>query len=129
VIPRGPRDRAAIALGVASLVSAVFALIRGDLEFVTMRGGGVVVALTLGVLSIAAGWLGNRVLALVAGAAFLVAAVVLLVLLGANGNGGFLGGNASTFSLWLGLGIGLLAVTVPQPVPGSRSVSVSSRKG
>jgi hypothetical protein len=40
---------------------------------------------------------------------FLVAGAVQLVLL-AGGSSGFLGGNASTFSLWLGLGVGLIAV-------------------
>jgi hypothetical protein len=101
-------DRAAVALGAASLVSALFAFARGDLEFVTVRAGGVVVAVVLGVVAVVAGWLGNRLLALACGAAFLVAAVVLLALLGARGNGGFLGGSASTFALWLGLGTGLI---------------------
>jgi hypothetical protein len=32
------------------------------------------------------------------------------------GSGGFLGGNASTFSLWLALGVGLIALgLVPRP--------------
>jgi hypothetical protein len=43
------------------------------------------------------------------GAGFLLAAAVQLALL-AGGSGGFFGGNASTFSLWLGLGIGLIAI-------------------
>ena len=51
------------------------------------------------------------------GIGFLVAAGVQLSLL-AKGNGGFLGGNASTFSLWLGLGFGLIAIgMVPRPEP------------
>ena len=109
---RTPLDRAAVALGVASLASALFALVEGDLEFVTMGRGGVAVALGLGALAVAAGWLGSRPLGLVAGVALLVAAVVLLWLLAANGNGGFLGGSASTFALWLGLGTGLVVVSL-----------------
>ena len=46
---------------------------------------------------------------LAAGVGFLIAAVVQLVLL-EGGSSGFLGGNASTFSLWLALGVGLIAV-------------------
>ena len=100
-------DRAAIALGLASLASLVFLPLDGDLEFVTMGVGGVIVAVVLGLLAVAAGALSNRPLTLVAGAGFLLAAGLLLVLLGSRGNGGFLQGSASTFALWLGLGIGL----------------------
>jgi hypothetical protein len=103
-------DRAAIVLGAASVLSAVFAGASGTFEFVRVRGGGVAVAVVLGLLACAAGWLANRVLTLAAGAGFLVAAAVLLVLLGSTGNGGFLDGNASTFSLWLGLGVGLVVL-------------------
>jgi hypothetical protein len=109
---RTPLDRAVIVLGVASLASALFALVEGDLEFVTMGGGGVAVALGLGALAVVAGWLGSRPLGLIAGVALLVAAVVLLGLLAATGNGGFLGGSASTFALWLGLGTGLVVVSL-----------------
>jgi hypothetical protein len=35
---------------------------------------------------------------------------LLLVLLGLKGNGGFLDGSGSTFSLWLGLGVGLVVL-------------------
>ena len=42
---------------------------------------------------------------------FLLAAVVQVILL-AGGIGGLIGGNASTFSLWLGLGVGLIAIGV-----------------
>jgi hypothetical protein len=72
-------------------------------------------AIVLGLLAIAAGWLAERTLMIAAGVAFLVAATVQLVLL-AGGSSGFLGGNASTFSLWLGLGAGLIAIgLVPRP--------------
>jgi hypothetical protein len=103
-------DRAVLSLGAASVASALFTFVRGDLEFVTVRGGGLAVALVLGGLSVVAGWLGSRALALLCGAAFLLSAGVLLTLLGARGNGGFLDGSGSTFGLWLGLGVGLVAL-------------------
>lgn len=104
------QDRAAVALGAASLLSVVFAFVDGEFEFVRVRGGAIVVAVVLGLLACAAGWLANRVLVLAAGAGFLAAAAVLLALLGLNGNGGFLDGSGSTFALWLGLGAGLLVL-------------------
>jgi hypothetical protein len=109
--PGSGLDRAVVAIGGASVISAVFALVDGDFEFVRVRRGAVVVALVLGLLACAAGWFANRLLALAASAAFLVAAALLLLLLGLNGNGGFLDGSGSTFSLWLGLGIGLVVLS------------------
>jgi len=70
-----------------------------------------VVALVLGLLAVVAGCLDERTLMLAAGAGFLLAAAVQLALL-AGGSSGFVGGNASTFSLWLGLGVGLIAIGV-----------------
>jgi hypothetical protein len=103
-------DRAAVVLGAASVLSVVFAVINGDFEFVRVRGGGIAVAVVLGLLACAAGWFANRMLALAAGAGFLLAALVLLVLLGMRGNGAFLDGSGATFSLWLGLGVGLVVL-------------------
>jgi hypothetical protein len=102
-------DRAALALGAVSLASAVFVVVRGDFQFVRMRGGGVVVALVLGVLAVAAGWLASRRLTLVAGIGFVAAAGTQVALL-TGGDGGFLDGNGSTLSLWLGLGAGLMVL-------------------
>lgn len=96
-------------LGAVSVASAGFLWVRGDFQFVQMRGGGLVVALAFGALAGVAGWLASRVLTVAAGAGFLLAVVVQLVLL-AGGSGGFLQGNGSTVSLWLGLGTGLVAV-------------------
>jgi hypothetical protein len=74
-----------------------------------------VVALVLGLLAVVAGLLEERALTLATGLAFLLAAVVQLALLVGRGSG-LLGGNASTFSLWLGLGVGLVAIgMVPRP--------------
>jgi hypothetical protein len=102
-------DRAALALGVVSILSAGFVFVEGNLQLVQIRAAGLVVSLVLGLLAVAAGWLGERALILATGAGFLLAAGIQLVML-AGGAGSFLGGNASTFSLWLGLGVGLIAV-------------------
>jgi hypothetical protein len=99
-------DRAAIVLGVVSIVSAVFVFVP---VFVEIRAAGLVVAVVLGLLAVVGGWLDERTLMIAAGVGFLIAGAVQLVLL-AGGSSGFLGGNASTFSLWLGLGVGLIAV-------------------
>jgi hypothetical protein len=115
--PHDALDRSALVLGVVSIASALFVFASGELEVVRVQVAGVVVALVLGLLAIAAGWLESRTLIFAAGVGFLVAAGVQLGLL-ARGSGGFLGGNASTFSLWLGLGFGLIAIgMVPRPEP------------
>jgi hypothetical protein len=108
-------DRAALVLGVVSIVSAVFVFVDGTFQLVQIRAAGLVVALVLGLLAVVAGLLEERALMLAAGVAFLLAAAFQLTLL-AGGSSGFLGGNASTFSLWLGLGVGLIAIgMVPGP--------------
>jgi hypothetical protein len=114
-------DRAALVLGVVSIASAVFVFVHGTFQLVQIGGAGLVVALVLGLLAVVAGWLDERTLMLAAGAGFLIAAAVQLVLL-ARGSSGFLGGNPSTFSLWLGLGVGLIAVglaAVPESIEES----------
>lgn len=108
---REESDRAALALGIASLLSVLFAFVRGKFEFLQIDGGGIVVALLFGLLACAAGWLANRLLCLASGVGFLLAALVQLALM-TQGSGGFLKGNGSTFSLWLGLGAGLLALAL-----------------
>ena len=104
-------DRAALVLGVVSIVSGVFVFVDGTFQLVQIGAAGLVVALVLGLLAVVAGCLDERTLMLAAGAGFLLAAAVQLALL-AGGSSGFLGGNASTFSLWLGLGVGLIAIGV-----------------
>lgn len=108
---RSARDRAAMWLGGVSALSAIMGYAKGDLLFVQVSGIAMVVALGLGALAFAAGWLGHRLLTLAAGAGFLFAAVLQLALM-TQGNGGFLRGNGSTFALWLGLGAGLLALAL-----------------
>jgi hypothetical protein len=114
---RDSLDRAALALGVVSIVSAVFVFVHGTFQLVQIGAAGLVVALVLGLLAIVAGWLDERIL--------MLAAAVQLVQL-AGGSSGFLGGNASTFSLWLGLGVGLTAVgvaAVPEATEESREAT------
>jgi hypothetical protein len=108
-------DRAAMLLGGVSIASAAFVFVHGDLQLVQIRAAGLVVALVLGLLAVVAGWLGEPALILATGAGFLLAAALQLGML-AGGGAGLLGGNASTFSLWLGLGVGLIAIgMVPRP--------------
>jgi hypothetical protein len=102
-------DRVALVLGVVSIVSALFVFVDGSFQLIQIRAGGLVVALVLGLLAVVAGLLKERALVLATGVAFLLAAAVQLGLL-AMGSSGLLGGNASTFSLWLGLGVGLIAI-------------------
>lgn len=107
-------DRAALVLGAVSIISAGFAFVQGDLQLVQISAAGLVVALVLGLLAIVAGRLGERTLILAAGAGFLLAAGVQLGMLARGAS--LLGGDASTFSLWLGLGVGLVAIgMVPRP--------------
>jgi hypothetical protein len=115
-------DRAALVLGLVSVVSAVFVFVRGTFQLVQIGAAGLVVALVLGLLAVVGGWLDERTLMLAAGGGFLIAAAVQLVLL-EGGSSGFLGGNASTFSLWLALGVGLIAVGVAA-VPEATEESV-----
>jgi hypothetical protein len=117
-------DRAALVLGVVSIVSAVFVFVHGTFQLVQIGAAGLVVALVLGLLAVVAGWLDERTLMLAAGAGFVIAAAVQLVLL-AGGSSGFLGGNPSTFSLWLGLGVGLIAVGLAA-VPESTEESLEA---
>jgi hypothetical protein len=107
--------RATLTLGSVSVVSALFYFVSGTFQFVWLPGAGAAVAVVLGLLASAAGWLGSRLLTLVAGGAFLLAAIVLMVLLV---RGGFLIGNGSAFSLWLGLGVGLVVLGLTPATDG-----------
>jgi hypothetical protein len=108
-------DRAAMVLGLVSIISAAFLFVHGTFQLVQIGAVGLVVAIVLGLLAIAAGLLAERTLMIAGGVGFLLAGAAQLALL-AGGSSGFLGGNASTFSLWLGLGAGLIAIgSVPRP--------------
>ncbi|HEU4421932.1 MAG TPA: hypothetical protein VFR67_05250 [Pilimelia sp.] len=105
---RSGLDRAALALGAASVVSIVFWPVNGRYEFIRMDGWSAAVAVALGVLAMLAGRTGSGALATVTGGGFVAAAVIQLVMWATGTNP--LGGNGGTFSWWLGLGVGLLAV-------------------
>jgi hypothetical protein len=103
-------DRAAFALGIASLASAVAGLPRGTFGFIHPGPGGFVVVVVLGGVAAVGGWYGRRMLIGAAGIAYLLAAVAQAALIGRHGD--VLGGDGSTVSFWLGLGVGLLALAV-----------------
>lgn len=101
-------DTAAIALGVASLASLGSLVLSGDLRFAVLEGAAIGIAVILGSLAIIAGLAALPRLAAATGAAFVVAAVLQVVLVSLRET--WLGGNTSTSALWLGLGVGLLVV-------------------
>jgi hypothetical protein len=101
-------DRAAVVLGIVSLVGAALGGLKGKFGFIHLGHHGYLVVLILGVLAAVAGWLGLRLLVLAVGAAFVVAAVVQALLIGRHGDP--FGGDGSTVAFWLGLGVGLLAL-------------------
>ncbi|NIJ12490.1 hypothetical protein FHU38_002834 [Saccharomonospora amisosensis] len=114
-----PAEKAAATLGVAALLSALFALSPGShlpYDFVQVRGRALVLLVVAGAVAVAGGLLAIRAVVVAAGAAFLAAAIAQLVQLGGNTN--WLEGNGSTCSLLLGLGAGLLVVgLVPSRAP------------
>jgi len=105
-------NQATLVLGAAALAALLFIPVHGIFEFVEIRQAGIVITAAVGALAVVAGLVGQRLLTTVAGAAFLLAALVNLVTLG---NGNPLGGNGSTIAVWLGLGAGLLAVGLTHP--------------
>ncbi|HCT76609.1 MAG TPA: hypothetical protein DGT23_08475 [Micromonosporaceae bacterium] len=108
---RNSRDRAAITLGLVSILTVVFVWVRGEVHFVQMPKAGIAVAIIGGLLAVAAGWLGKRMLAGIAGGLFLLAAAAQ-VMLQTAGSSLANGSNGSTFGLWLGLGAGLVALAL-----------------
>lgn len=110
-------DRAAVALGIASIASVVFAF-EGldDFRFMTVSGASIAVALGLGALAVAAGATGSRLLSVLAGLGFGAAALLQLIATATGAD--WLGGNLSTMSFWIGLAAGLLisGVAPRQPI-------------
>ncbi|WP_117208114.1 Rv1678 family membrane protein [Allorhizocola rhizosphaerae] len=113
---RTAADRAAVWLGVASPASLIFLVLKRELHFVLIPQAGIAVAIVLGLLAIAGGWLRVRAVVLLAGAGFLAAAIAQVVLQ-TNGSSLATNSNGSTFGLWLGLGFGLLAVALTRADP------------
>jgi hypothetical protein len=109
------RDRGAVWLGIVSILSVGFVFIKRELHFVDMPKAGIAVAIVLGLMAIAGGWLASRVLTAVAGGGFLAAAIIQVVAQTA-GESLANGSNGSTLGLWLGLGAALLALGLtPRP--------------
>ena len=103
--------RASLVLGIAAVVSCVFALTAAAGEtfnLIHVRGASTAVLAVLGILAVVAGARKIPALGLVAGIGFLASAVLQLVQLGQPLN--LLGGDGSTMSLMGGLGIGLVSV-------------------
>jgi hypothetical protein len=100
-------DRAAVALGAASLASVGIAELKDRYQVIELRSWSVALAIGLGLCAIVAGLTRQRWAAAATGAVFLVAAVVQVPVWGSGDN--WLGGNGSTSSLWLGFGLGLAA--------------------
>jgi hypothetical protein len=103
--------RATLALGATAVVCCVFAVtpaLGAALDFIRVSGGGIVALAVIGILAVVSGLARLRFLGLIAGALFLVAALVQLVQLGSAAN--VLGGDGSTMALFGGLGIGLVSI-------------------
>ncbi|WP_372729428.1 hypothetical protein [Nocardioides sp.] len=104
-----PVDRAALLLGALAVLSPVFALsTSSNNNFVTVRNGGLIVLVVLGLVALAGGWLSRPPVVLAAGVGFGLAALLQLVQLGRSTN--WLDGSGSTFALLLALAIGLVTV-------------------
>ncbi|MFI6595921.1 hypothetical protein ACIBHX_06720 [Nonomuraea sp. NPDC050536] len=117
--------KAAMVLGIVSLVSAVLVLVsNARWQFVSMTWRTAIVAVVLGVLAIVVSRLGRARLVAVVGLIYLLAALVQLVELGVGAH--WLGGTGSTVSLWLGLGAGLLALGL---YGGPEPLSAAARPG
>jgi uncharacterized membrane protein HdeD (DUF308 family) len=104
------RTRFTVGVGVAAIVSTVFALLRGappTISFVNVTAPAAIVLVACGIAAIVSGLSRRRIIAIVAGAVLLGAALLQLVQLNAPAN--LLGGDASTMALLGGLGIALLS--------------------
>ncbi len=115
-----PLDRAALALGGAGVVSPLFAFsTSSNNNFVLVQGVSVFLLPALGICAAIGAFSGKRVIVLVAGSGFGLAALLQLAQFGRSTN--WLDGGGSTFALMLGLGIGLLMLAL---APGSRLVEL-----
>lgn len=111
---QSPRNQAALALGLVGLISPVFALsTSSNNNFVLMQNLALLVYPVLGLFAVAGALTARRILILVSGAGFGLAALLQLIQFGRATN--WLGGNGSTFSLFMALGIGLLVASTLAP--------------
>lgn len=111
-----PRQRRiATGFGAGEIACGGFHFLGGEnFQLLQIEGTGLVVLLATGVSAIVAAVLRNAVICVITGAVLLVAAVIRLVQLGGPG---LLGGNASTFAVFLGFGIGLLVIGLDALLP------------
>lgn len=106
-----PFERATLVLGIAAVVSPVFALARRGpepLNLVHVRGATLIVLLVLGGMAVLGAVTHRLLVGMVAGAGLVVSALLQLGQAGRDPN--WLGGDGSTLSLMGGLGLGLLCV-------------------
>ncbi len=121
-----PLGRAALVLGAAGVLSPVFALsTSSNNNFVQVRNGGLATFVILGLVAILGAVLAQRLLVVVAGAGFALAALLQLVQFGRSTN--WLDGNGSTFSLLTALAIGLLIVGLVPPIDPSTTPTDEQR--
>jgi hypothetical protein len=121
-IERRRLDRAAVVLGVGAAASPLLGIAgRPPLKLIAFGIGAVLVALLLGALAVAGGLLSKRALVVLAGAGF-AAAAVLLVVTQSLGISNALGGDGSTFGVFLAFAVGLLAVGLAR-VPVTESTN------
>lgn len=116
-IERRRLDRSAVALGAAAAASPLLGVAdRPPLRLIAFGVGAVLVALVLGALAVAGGIFSRRPLVLLAGAGFAAAATLLVVQL-SLGITNTLGGDGSTFGVFLGFAVGLLAIGLVRHPP------------
>jgi hypothetical protein len=121
-IERRRLDRAAVVLGVGAAASPLLGIAgQPPLKLIAFGIGAALVALLLGALAVAGGLLSKRALVVLAGAGF-AAAAVLLVVTQSLGISNALGGDGSTFGVFLAFAVGLLAVGLAQ-VPVTESTN------
>lgn len=107
---RSAIGRTAAGLGIGAAASCVLAIADGPpWRLIALGWAGALVILVLAAVAVTAGLLESRALIVLAGAGFLVAAVVQLVQIAWTG-ANLLGGDGSTVALLLGFAVGLLAL-------------------
>ncbi|PZS31062.1 MAG: hypothetical protein DLM58_12540 [Pseudonocardiales bacterium] len=112
--------------GVGAIACGGFHFLSGaHFQLLQVEGKGLIVLLAMGVAAVAGGLLRNALLCVIAGGVLLAAAVVQLVQLGGSR---LLGGNASTFAVFLGFGIGLVVTGLAAllPPPGAADIDPST---
>lgn len=122
-------DRAVLVIGVVSVLAGLrtFVKLREPINLVTVPTAAAVVFGALGVLAIAAALIRLKPLALAAGALYLLAAVVWLLI--TPGTPNWLGADGSTFALLSGLGVGLLALGLAPPETALTATSTGRNDG